>query len=151
MPNAPSVILETSLYCDDLEANGKFYREVIGLETITEDLPRHVFFHCGRQVLLLFNPNVTSQPSPKDDDGKIHLPPHGCQGQGHVAFQVPKSSLDEWRSQLKQHHVEIETEIEWPHGPISIYFRDPAGNSVELATPGLWSPENVEETEAISE
>ena len=26
----------------------------------------------------------------------------------------------------------------WPGGGRSIYFRDPAGNCVELVTPGVW-------------
>jgi catechol 2,3-dioxygenase-like lactoylglutathione lyase family enzyme len=29
-------------------------------------------------------------------------------------------------------------EVEWPRGGRSLYFRDPAGNSVELVTPGPW-------------
>jgi len=46
--------------------------------------------------------------------------------------------LDEWKKHLADHGVEIEKEVEWPKGGKSIYFRDPAGNSVELATRGLW-------------
>ena len=34
--------------------------------------------------------------------------------------------------------VPIELETDWPRGGHSLYFRDPAGNSVELITPGLW-------------
>ena len=29
--------------------------------------------------------------------------------------------------------------VTWPNGARSIYFRDPAGNSLECAEPGLWS------------
>jgi catechol 2,3-dioxygenase-like lactoylglutathione lyase family enzyme len=29
--------------------------------------------------------------------------------------------------------------MEWPRGGTSLYFRDPDGHLVELATPGLWS------------
>jgi len=29
--------------------------------------------------------------------------------------------------------------VKWPRGGTSLYFRDPAGHLVELATPGLWS------------
>ena len=36
------------------------------------------------------------------------------------------------------HHVAIEHEEAWERGGHSLYFRDPAGNSVELITPGLW-------------
>ncbi len=35
--------------------------------------------------------------------------------------------------------IVIEAEVEWPPGGKSIYFRDPAGNSVELVTPGVWN------------
>jgi hypothetical protein len=36
------------------------------------------------------------------------------------------------------HGVEVEREIGWPDGSRSLYVRDPAGNSVELAPPSLW-------------
>ena len=32
----------------------------------------------------------------------------------------------------------IESEVNWDRGGTSIYFRDPEGHSVELATPGVW-------------
>jgi catechol 2,3-dioxygenase-like lactoylglutathione lyase family enzyme len=44
----------------------------------------------------------------------------------HVFFQVGTSS------------VAMEDEVAWPAGGKSVYFRDPAGNSVELVTPGVW-------------
>jgi catechol 2,3-dioxygenase-like lactoylglutathione lyase family enzyme len=37
-----------------------------------------------------------------------------------------------------EHGVPIELETDWPRGGKSLYFRDPAGNSVELITRGLW-------------
>ena len=42
------------------------------------------------------------------------------------------------RSGCVEHRVEIEHEEAWPRGGHSLYFRDPAGNSVELITPGVW-------------
>jgi hypothetical protein len=30
--------------------------------------------------------------------------------------------------------------VTWPNGALSIYFRDPAGNSIELVTPNIWDP-----------
>jgi catechol 2,3-dioxygenase-like lactoylglutathione lyase family enzyme len=34
--------------------------------------------------------------------------------------------------------VVVESRITWPRGGTSLYFRDPDGHSVEVATPGLW-------------
>jgi hypothetical protein len=34
--------------------------------------------------------------------------------------------------------IAIEKEVEWPRRGVSLYFRDPAGNLVELVTPGFW-------------
>jgi catechol 2,3-dioxygenase-like lactoylglutathione lyase family enzyme len=35
--------------------------------------------------------------------------------------------------------IAIESKVQWELGGQSLYFRDPDGNSLELATPGLWS------------
>jgi catechol 2,3-dioxygenase-like lactoylglutathione lyase family enzyme len=32
----------------------------------------------------------------------------------------------------------VESRIHWARGGTSLYFRDPDGNSLEVATPGLW-------------
>jgi catechol 2,3-dioxygenase-like lactoylglutathione lyase family enzyme len=34
--------------------------------------------------------------------------------------------------------ISIEAEIRWPRGGASVYVRDPAGNSVELAPARIW-------------
>jgi catechol 2,3-dioxygenase-like lactoylglutathione lyase family enzyme len=39
---------------------------------------------------------------------------------------------------LAEHGVGIESEVQWDLGGTSLYFRDPDGHSVELATPGVW-------------
>lgn len=46
--------------------------------------------------------------------------------------------LADWEARLAQAEVEIEGRATWPRGGKSIYFRDPDGHLVELATPGLW-------------
>ena len=66
------------------------------------------------------------------------MPLHGTQGAGHVAFAVKEADLGDWRTRLGQLGVPIEAEIAWPEGGHSIYVRDPAGNSVEFATPRIW-------------
>jgi len=49
------------------------------------------------------------------------------------------SEIDSWRAKLIAHGVAIESEVNWPQGGYSIYFRDPSGNSLELATPEVWA------------
>ena len=53
-------ILETCLYVDDLKAAETFYSEVLGLKPFSRLENRHVFFRCGQNMLLLFNPAFTS-------------------------------------------------------------------------------------------
>jgi catechol 2,3-dioxygenase-like lactoylglutathione lyase family enzyme len=55
-----------------------------------------------------------------------------------VAFAIGPAEILAWRDHLQRHGVELEAEITWPSGGQSLYFRDPAGNSVELATPQIW-------------
>ena len=126
-------VLETCLYVDDLAAAEGFYSRVLGLEAFARVENRHVFFRCSAAVFLLFNPRRTAQP-----EGPLPVPAHGAHGPGHVAFAVAQAELSEWRNQLTRHGVELEAEITWPSGGQSLYFRDPAGNSIELATPQIW-------------
>ncbi|MBI1923031.1 VOC family protein [Candidatus Poribacteria bacterium] len=124
-------ILETCLCVDNLAQAEAFYSRVLGLVAFSRVEGRHVFFRCGNGVFLLFNPAKTRQPA-----GDV--PTHGTGGPGHVAFAMQESDVPAWREHLRQNGVEIETEITWPNGGYSIYFRDPAGNSVELTTPETW-------------
>lgn len=124
-------ILETCLYVDDLRAAELFYVDVLGLQIVGRQPDRHVFLRCGKRMLLIFDPVECSAP-----DGV--LPAHGCHGSGHVAFAVEEETLDAWRSHLVSRGVDIERTIDWPQGGRSLYFRDPAGNSLELATPLIW-------------
>ena len=128
----PSRILETVLYAKDLDAAEQFYRDVLGLEVISRVEGRGVSFQCGEAVLLLFDPERTRIP----DAG---VPPHGATGDGHMAFAINENEIDSWRRHLQQRGVAIETEVLWPQGGRSIYFRDPAGNVLELAPPALWT------------
>lgn len=124
-------ILETALYVDDLDAAKAFYRDVLGLTLHAEMEGRHVFFRCGDRMFLLFDPATTTAPNDS-------FPAHGATGPGHVAFELDPESIDAWRERLALTGVPIEKELEWPNGGFSIYFRDPAGNSVELATRLVW-------------
>jgi catechol 2,3-dioxygenase-like lactoylglutathione lyase family enzyme len=130
-------ILETALYAEDLDAAERFYVQVIGLQVYKSQPPRHVFFRCGEVMLLVFNPVVTLAESSFTDDGKP-LPSHGTRGAGHVAFRVNERELPSWREHLKAMNVGIDQDMVWPSGARSIFFRDPAGNHLELATPAVW-------------
>ena len=127
----PLRVLETALYSGDLDAAERFYAGTLGLEVIGRVAGRHVFFRCGDGVLLVFDPATTAE-------SKGAVPPHGAHGPGHMAFAVSGSELDAWREQLGRAGVDIEADVEWPNGGRSIYVRDPAGNSIELAEPALW-------------
>ena len=82
----PTGILETVLYARDLDAAEAFYRDVLGLERITRVSNRHVFFRCGDQVLLIFNPEETRKPPGCPQS--LPVPPHGADGPGHVCFRA---------------------------------------------------------------
>lgn len=142
MPTPPVVampiqgVLETCLYVPDLDAAEPFYADLLGLELIAHAPGRHLFFRCGEGVLLLFNPEHTR--AEQTTVGGALIPLHGAEGAGHVAFRVNESALPAWRERLQQAGVAIESEVIWPGGGHSLYLRDPAGNSIELATPALW-------------
>ena len=127
-------VLETCLYVDNLAEAERFYRQVLGLEVYSRQLERHVFFRCGPGMLLVFQREASQLPG--------ETPSHGSQGAGHVAFAIRGDEFDAWRHRLATHQVEIERELEWPGGGRSIYFRDPAGNSLELAQPSIWKLAN---------
>ena len=124
-------IVETGVYANDLAAAEAFYHDVLGLEAFGREAGRHVFFRVGTSsMLLIFRAAATLK-----GDG---LPSHGTRGPGHFAFGVRDQTLEAWKERLTAHGVAVEKEVTWPGGGRSIYFRDPAGNSVEILTPGVW-------------
>jgi catechol 2,3-dioxygenase-like lactoylglutathione lyase family enzyme len=127
----PRRVYETVLYADDVEAAARFYESVLGLRLVTgpDELMAALRLEDGG-VLLIFDPQRASRPG--------RAVPHGTSGAGHVAFSVPE--LDAAAAELQAHGVELERETEWPQGGRSVYFRDPAGNSVELAEGEVWPP-----------
>lgn len=128
-------VLETSLCIIDLKRAVAFYRDVLGLRLINDALfpeDRGAAFQVGNRpsVLLIFRADVTQLPGV--------LPPHGTTGAGHAAFRVEPDELPLWRQRLQEHGVPIETEFAFGNNPPSIYFRDPDGNSLELAVATIW-------------
>lgn len=129
-------VLETSVYATDLDAAERFYAGVLGLEVYAREAGRHVFFRCGGGMFLVFHPQATAKGSRLPDGSWIT--PHGAEGPSHMAFRVREAEFEQWCGRLREAGVAIESEIRWPNGGLSLYFRDPAGNSIELATARLW-------------
>ena len=131
-------MLETALYAEDLDKAEAFYEGVLGLSKISRSGNRHVFLRCGPGVLLIFNPKETIKPpSPT----ALQVPPHGTSGAGHACFRVSGENLDAIAARLMSEGVAVESEVTWPQGGRSIYFRDPAGNSLECAEARIWGLE----------
>jgi catechol 2,3-dioxygenase-like lactoylglutathione lyase family enzyme len=131
----PTAVLETVLYAKDLDAIEAFYGRVLGLKPFGKAQGRHVFYRLEAQMLLIFNPDVTSIPPPQ---GALPVPPHGATGEGHVCFAATMGEIETWKARLAAEGVAIEADFEWPGGGRSIYFRDPAGNCLEFAEPKIW-------------
>jgi len=129
-------ILETALYCDAPDVTASFYRTLLGTEPLLET-ERLVALDAGEgTVLLLFRlgASIASLPTP----GGV-VPGHHGEGPTHLAFAIDADQADAWRSRLYELDIELESDVTWPRGGRSLYFRDPDGRSVELATPGLWA------------
>ncbi len=129
-------ILETILYVDDLDQAEAFYSDVLGLPLMSKMPGRQVFYRCGNQMLLIFNPKTTLAPPALET--KIPVPAHGAEGPGHICFRATAEEIAHWHDHLVSRGVEIEMDFEWPSGGRSIYFRDPAGNCLEFAEPRIW-------------
>ena len=131
-----NAILETCLYATDLPATEKFYQEVLGLEPFSKVEGRYLFYYCGPAVLLIFNPEKSSVQNFKVNGGLV--PPHGMTGHGHICFKIKNEEIPAWRKWLQDKSVAIESEVTWDNGARSIYFRDPGGNCLEVASAELW-------------
>ncbi len=125
-------VLEAAVYGEDLAALERFYAEVLGMEAIARKQGRNVMMRCGQSVVILFDPAVSARV-----EGMV--PPHGARGPGHVAFVAADDDIDRCRARFQALGVPIEAEIDWPDAGTSLYVRDPAGNSIEVAPASLWN------------
>lgn len=133
MPSIEGVV-ETAVYVDDLERAREFYEGTMMLNAMFTD-ERMRAYKVGRSVFLLFKRGASN----RNTEMKIgNIPPHDGVGSLHMAFAISADELEAWEKLLDEHGVAIEGRVKWPKGGESIYFRDPDGNLLELATPGLW-------------
>ena len=136
--NLPPVtgVIETCIHVDDIERSMRFYRDIFGFEPLEHDARFCGFPVANGQMLLLFKKGASTQPIAFP--GGI-IPPHGGSGQLHLAFSIAAADYDPWRAWLEEKGIAIKSEVTWPRGGRSIYFRDPDQHLVELATPGVWA------------
>ena len=127
-------ILETALDCNDLRVSAEFYRRLFDAMPML-DSERLVVFEAGEGTLLLLFQRGNADPLPTP--GGV-IPGHTAGGPGHFAFAIDASELAAWERRLANLEIPIESRVSWERGGTSLYFRDPDGRSVELATPGLW-------------
>jgi catechol-2,3-dioxygenase len=130
-----SHVLETALYVEDLGRSQAFYERVMGFEVFLRDARMAALGVPGGGVLLLFRKGGSVEAS-ETPFGII--PGHDGAGRLHVAFGIPRGELSAWETHLAAADVAIESRITWARGGTSLYFRDPDGHAVEVATPGLW-------------
>lgn len=128
-------VLETSLYVDDLARARKFYQRYFDLQVLHADA-RMCAYAAGDTVLLLFQRREGLTPVEMPHGS---IPAHDGDGPLHVAFAIDADALAAWEKELAESGVPIEGRVRWPRGGDSIYFRDPDGHLIELATPGLWA------------
>jgi catechol 2,3-dioxygenase-like lactoylglutathione lyase family enzyme len=136
-------LVETALFVDDLSRAIAFYEKVLGLQKIKASDTGCVF-RLGEQRYLLVGSRAAAHTPNKTASGDVlppcALPQQDGRGPGHVAFGISEADLDSWRARLAQHDVDLLGEITWEMGARSLYFRDPDGHMIELATPGIWEP-----------
>lgn len=131
-------VVETCIYSSDLASMKNFYAGILGLPVIQEEQDKLIFLKAGKSMLLIFDPLRT-----KTNNGS--LPAHGTPtppSSIHFAMEIEKQEYHASKKLLIDNNIVIEKEVDWNSDAKSIYFRDPAGNLVELITPGGWPVES---------
>ena len=129
-------VVETALHVENVAKSSEFYQSLFELEYMAGN-DRFCAFKAGpKQVLLLFQKGGSTNPI--EVTGGL-IPPHDGAGHLHMAFAISEDRFDEWLLYLRNHEIPVESQVKWPLGGRSIYFRDPDGHLLELITPGCWS------------
>jgi catechol 2,3-dioxygenase-like lactoylglutathione lyase family enzyme len=129
-------ILETALYVEDVGRAAAFYRRLLGFSPMLESERLTALDAGDHGVLLLFRRGATSDDLPTPTGT---IPGHEGAGRLHLAFAIEAADYEPWKARLAEEAVVLTSEVTWSAGGRSLYFDDPDGNVVELATPGLWA------------
>ncbi|HUJ20094.1 MAG TPA: VOC family protein [Bryobacteraceae bacterium] len=133
-------ILESALFVGNLERARDFYGRVFGFEELEVSEDGCVLMVGKVQVFLLVTAAkaLIASRTPGGTVPPCLAAPREAVGAGHMAFAVTAADLDAWRAHLEREGVQVESEVAWQGGARSLYFRDPDGHLLELATPGIW-------------
>lgn len=125
-------VLESALYYphSQREAVLAFYERTLGMRQVAS-WDNGCAYRLGQGVLLLFDLELLSgQGGPVSD--------HGAAAGGHVCLVAEAGEYDGVRERVAAAGAEITHDHEWPRGGRSFYFKDPAGNLLEVADSDLW-------------
>ncbi len=128
-------MLETVIYVDNLQRAHAFYGGVLGLERV-RDMPRMMAYAVAPAAMLLVFNRRESRNDLDTAEGLI--PGHYADGPAHFAFAIAAGDYSAWKAYLEGAGISIRSETNWSRGGKSLYFYDPDGNVLEMATPGLW-------------
>ncbi len=129
-------LLESALYVEDMARSVAFFRDILMLSPMLEG-DRLTAFDAGRQGVLLVFKRGASAADMRSSNGIVAG--HDGSGPLHMAFAIAEDSYDEWHRHLADAGVKIRGEMNWQRGGRSLYFEDPDGHVLEVATPGLWA------------
>ena len=115
------------LTAGDMDATCAFYHDVLGMEVIT--------FAGGRKALAFGDQKINLHQQGREFLPRAALP---CPGSLDICL-LSEQPMDQIISHLEDHGIPVEegpVERTGATGPIlSVYFRDPDGNLIEVATP----------------
>jgi len=134
-------LVETALFVEDVGRASDFYETVLGLSKVKASDTGCVFRTGNQRYLLIVSRKAAQTPNRATSWRCLatrRSSQHDGRGPGHIAFGIRKDALDFWRARLAKHDVDLLSEISWESGARSLYFRDPNGHMIELATPGIW-------------
>lgn len=110
----------------DLTRSVAWYRDVLGLEPRHQDLWGEVptIMYTGSSGVALF-PAETAEPAPKPDTARTL-------GMRHFAFRANRKNFEAAQRRLKE--LGVDFEFQDHEIADSIYFHDPDGHRLEIAT-----------------
>ena len=124
-------LLESALYVEDMQRSVDFYRRVFGFPVLFTSDRLSALRVAPRQVLVVIKQGTDAEPTVLPFGT---IPPTDGKGDLHLAFGIPPDELDQWRKTLERYEVRVESELEWPEGGHSLYFRDPDHHCIEVKT-----------------